>query len=149
MRVGRAFVDTGAWYAIQVTDDIHHGAAKATLHALLEDGASIVTSNLVIGETYTLLRTAKGYRAAKRFLAAVGHSRKTERLFITERLEQQAYEILEQYADHPFSFVDATSFALMGQQRVQHAFAFDAYFVIAGFLRVPQDISVGALNPTA
>ncbi len=65
-----------------------------------------------------------------------------ERLFITEHLERKAYEILERYADHPFSFVDATSFALMRQQRMQHAFTFDTHFVTAGFLRIPQDINL-------
>jgi hypothetical protein len=139
--VGRVFVDTGAWYAVQVTDDVHHAAAQAALLSFLEAGTQLVTSNLVIGETYTLLRTAKGYREAKRFLDALGHSRKMERLFITEPLERKAYEILEQYADHPFSFVDGTSFALMRQQRMQHAFAFDTHFVTAGFLRIPQEIT--------
>jgi predicted nucleic acid-binding protein len=142
VRVGRAFVDTGAWYAVQVTDDVHHAAAQAALLSLLETGTLLVTSNLVIGETYTLLHTAKGYREAKRFLDALGHSRNMERLFITEPLERKAYEILEQYADHPFSFVDGTSFALMRQQRMQHAFAFDTHFVTAGFLRIPQEITL-------
>ena len=141
MRVGHVFVDTGAWYAVQVTDDVYHAAAQAALLSLLEAGTLLITSNLVIGETYTLLRAAKGYREAKRFLDALGHSRKMERLFITEHLERKAYEILEQYADHPFSFVDGTSFALMRQQRMQHAFAFDTHFVTAGFLRIPQEIT--------
>jgi uncharacterized protein len=44
------------------------------------------------------------------------------------------------FADHPFSLVDATSFAVMRQQRIQHAFAFDAHFATAGFLRLPQDV---------
>ena len=82
MTVGRVFVDTGAWFAVQVQDDAHH----------------------------------------------------------TEQVERQAYEILERFADHPFSFVDATSFALMRQQRTRHAFAFDIHFATAGFLRVPADV---------
>jgi predicted nucleic acid-binding protein len=61
-------------------------------------------------------------------------------MFITEQVERQAYEILERFADHPFSFVDATSFALMRQQRIRHAFAFDIHFATAGFLRVPADV---------
>jgi hypothetical protein len=142
VRIGRVFVDTGAWYAVQVTDDVHHAAAQAALYSLLETGTLLVTSNLVVGETFTLLRTAKGYREAKLFVDALGHSRKMERLFITENLERKAYEILEKYADHPFSFVDGTSFALMRQQRMQHAFAFDAHFVTAGFLRIPQDVTL-------
>lgn len=146
MRIGRVFVDTGAWYAVQVTDDMHHASARTALHSLSETGTLLVTSNLVIGETYTLLRTAKGYREAKRFLDALAHSRKVERLFVLEHIDRKAYEILGQYADHPFSFVDATSFALMRQQRIRHAFAFDAHFVTAGFLRIPQDISLSDPN---
>jgi uncharacterized protein len=145
--MGRVFVDTGAWYAVQVTDDMHHAAAQATLQSLLDAGALLVTSNLVVGETYTLLRTAKGYHQAKRFLDALGQSRKMDRLFITEPLERKAYEILEQYSDHPFSFVDATSFVVMRQQRIQHAFAFDTHFATAGFLRIPQDTSLPDSTP--
>jgi hypothetical protein len=63
--------------------------------SLLETGTLLVTSNLVIGETYTLLRPAKGYREAKRLLDTLEHSWKMERLFITEHLERKAYEILE------------------------------------------------------
>ena len=142
MRFGRVFVDTGAWFAVQATDDAHHAAAQAAFHSLVETGGLLVTSNLVVGETYTLLRTVKGYREAKRFLDTLGHSRKIERLFITEHLERKAYEILEKYADHPFSFVDGCSFALMRQQHMQHAFAFDTHFVTAGFLRIPQDVTI-------
>lgn len=140
MRGGCVFIDTGAWFAVQVANDAHHGMASDTFGHLLGGGRALVTSNLVIGETYTLLRVSKGYRAAKRFLDLLAQSRRVDRLFITEPLERQAYEILDRFADHPFSFVDATTFAVMRQQRIQHAFAFDAHFVTAGFLRIPQDV---------
>ncbi|HSB68444.1 MAG TPA: PIN domain-containing protein [Candidatus Methylomirabilis sp.] len=140
MRAGRVFIDTGAWFAVQVADDAHHEMAGDTFGKLLGGGRALVTSNLVIGETYTLLRVSKGYREAKRFLDLLGQSRRVDRLYITEPLERQAYEILDGFADHPFSFVDATSFAVMRQQRIQHTFAFDAHFVTAGFLRIPQDV---------
>ncbi len=140
MTLGRVFVDTGAWFAIQTIDDRHHKAADKTLSVLVETCKSLVTSNLVVGESYTLLRLTKGYREAKRFLDTLAQSGKLERLFITESLERHACEILYRYADHPFSFVDATSFAVMRQQRIRHAFAFDAHFATAGFLRIPMDL---------
>jgi len=43
--------------------------------------------------------------------------------------------------------MDGTSFALMRQQRMQHAFAFDTHFVTAGFLRIPQDFNLAGGNP--
>jgi hypothetical protein len=138
----RVFVDTGAWFAVQVTDDSRHTVARETFTRLLAAAETLVVSNLVIGETYTLLRVSRGYREAKRFLEMLAQSRRVERMFITEQVERQAYEILERFADHPFSFVDATSFALMRQQRIGHAFAFDAHFATAGFLRIPADVQL-------
>lgn len=142
MNLGRVFVDTGAWFAIQVTDDAHHNAARKTLPAILEACRSLVTSNLVVGETYTLLRATKGYPEAKRFLDKLTHSKKLERVFVSEHVEQQAYEILGRFSDHAFSFVDATSFALMRQNRIRHAFAFDAHFRTAGLLTIPGDVRI-------
>ena len=144
MRLGRVFVDTSAWFAIQVTDDACHKAARLVLPAVVNACRSLVTSNLIVGETYTLLRLSRGYRAAKRFLDTLTQSGKLERLFISEHLERQAYETLHRYADHPFSFVDATSFALMRQQRIQHAFTFDSHFATAGFLRIPGDVEISS-----
>jgi len=142
VNLGRVFVDTGAWFAIQVTDDAHHNAARRAFPALLEGCRSLVTSNLVLGETYTLLRVVRGYAEAKRFLDKLRHSKKLERVFVSEHLERQAYEILARFSDHPFSFVDATSFALMRETRMRHAFAFDAHFRAAGFLTIPGDVQV-------
>ena len=142
MNLGRVFVDTGAWFAVQVSDDAHHSAARRVFPVILEGCRSLVTSNLVIGETYTLLRITKGYREAKRFLDSLAHSKKLERVYVTEHLEQQAYGILEHFSEHAFSFVDATSFALMRQERMRHAFAFDAHFRTAGFPTIPGDVRI-------
>ena len=76
------------------------------------------------------------------FIDTLAHSKKLERMYVTEHLEQQAYGILEQYSEHAFSFVDATSFALMRQARIRHAFAFDVHFRTAGFPIIPGDVRI-------
>jgi uncharacterized protein len=144
--IGDVFVDTGAWFAIQAKDDAHHREARQTLPAVLQASRVLVTSNLVVGETYTLLRLTGGYKAAKRFLDTLVQSQKLERVFLTEDVERHAYEILSRYADHDFSYVDATSFALMGQRRIKHAFAFDVHFRTAGFVRIPVDHRLAVLE---
>ena len=45
MNLGRVFVDTGAWFAIQATDDAHHELARRTLSVIVEASQSLVTSN--------------------------------------------------------------------------------------------------------
>ena len=140
MTLGDVFVDTGAWFAVQATDDRHHAEAAAVLPGLIAASRSLVTTNLVVGETYTLLRLTRGYREARRFLDTLSQSRKLRRIFLTEDVERQAYRILERYDDHPFSYVDGTRFAWMRQQRIRHAFAFDVHFRTAGCVRIPVDL---------
>ncbi|MGH9381445.1 MAG: type II toxin-antitoxin system VapC family toxin [Thermoanaerobaculia bacterium] len=142
MNLPRVFVDTGAWAAVQVVDDEHHAEAAETLQALLALPAAPVTTNHVIGETYTLLRVTAGYGAASRFLHLIAKTARLERVFVPEPLESRAFTLLAQFQDHDFSFVDATSFALMRTRRLRYAFAFDSHFATAGFLRVPLDAGV-------
>jgi predicted nucleic acid-binding protein len=49
----------------------------------------------------------------------------------------QAEKILRRYADQEFSLTDAASFALMQEQGIKKAFAFDRHFTIAGFEQLP------------
>jgi hypothetical protein len=133
----RIFVDTGAWFALQTTDDRYHRRAREAFPKLLTRFQTLVTTNHVVGETYTLLRTAKGYAAARGFLDILDRSPRLERYFVSAELEGEAVALLHRYSEHPFSFVDGTSFAVMRRERIQYAFAFDAHFSIAGFVRVP------------
>jgi len=138
----RVFVDTGAWFAVQVPDDQWHGSAVRTLRALLAGASALVTTNHVIGETYTLLRVVRSHAAAVRFLDHLEETRRLERIFVQHDTEARAFRLLRQHADQDFSFVDATSFAVMRAERIRHAFAFDRHFSTAGFLRVPGDVPV-------
>jgi predicted nucleic acid-binding protein len=134
---GQVFVDTGAWYALQVRGDRWNTAATAALKLAIERNTPLVTSNHVVGETYTLLMTTHGQKAAWRFVETIAKSPRLEQVHVDAELEAEAYSLMRRYADQPFSFVDGTSFALMKKRRMRHAFAFDAHFSVAGFVRVP------------
>ena len=133
------FVDTTAWYAVRVREDRASTAARDTLRRLTIDEFLLATTNLVVGETYTLLRARRGYQAAWAFLDVLERTTRLTRHFLTPELETQAYAILRQYRDHDFSYVDATSFAFMRSRGISDAFAFDAHFATAGFTRIPLD----------
>ena len=133
----RIFVDTGAWFALQVTDDRHHRRAREVFPKLLTRFRTLVTTNHVVGETYTLLRTARGYAQARSFLDILDRSPRLERYFVRPDLEREALALLHRYSDRPFSFVDGTSFVVMRKERIHYAFAFDAHFSTAGFVRIP------------
>ena len=133
------FVDTGAWYALQITDDANHRQAGDCLPRILRYFQGLITSNHVVGETYTLLRVSRGYDRAKRFLDAIRQSPRLTVYFAGLHTEQTALTLLDKYSDHPFSFVDGVSFAIMSEEEIEDAFAFDVHFRIAGFNRIGID----------
>ena len=52
---------------------------------------------------------------------------------IDERVEATAWDWLHRHDERPYSFVDATSFALMRSLGISEALAFDGDFAAAGF----------------
>jgi len=136
----KIFVDTSAWYALQIIDDANHHQASEIFPHLFNKYQSFLTSNHVIGETYTLLRTSKGYQEARRFLDILRQSPRVEEYFAAYQIEREAFDFLHQYRDHPFSFVDGVSFCIMKREDIQDTFSFDSHFPIAGFNRIGIDI---------
>jgi predicted nucleic acid-binding protein len=136
------FVDTGAWYALQVTDDQFHQAAAAAFPKILAHYDTLVTSNHVVGETYTLLRTTKGFPEAWRFLEAIDESPRVEVRLAPADLEQEARAVLREFQDMPLSFVDAVSLCVMRREQIAQAFAFDPHFARAGIRCLPLDLSL-------
>jgi predicted nucleic acid-binding protein len=63
--------------------------------------------------------------------------RGAELVRVDESVEEQAWSILESHADKSWSYVDATSFALMERERITEAFAFDHHFAQCGLTLVP------------
>jgi predicted nucleic acid-binding protein len=125
------FVDTSFWVAVRMTRDPNHDEAADLLQFHADD--RLVTSNHVRGETWTFLRRRAGHRSAVHFLDRLGRSARVEVRFVGEALEDQAVRWLRRHDEREYSFVDATSFALMRSFRIRRALAFDGDFSAAGF----------------
>lgn len=127
------FADTSFWYALQERRDHHHVEAAALARA---ERSKIVTSNHVVGETWTLLRRRGGHAAAVGFIDRLQQLRNIEHVHIDGEVEEDAWRWLRRYGGREYSFVDATSFALMRRRRIIEALAFDGDFNAAGFVEV-------------
>jgi predicted nucleic acid-binding protein len=55
---------------------------------------------------------------------------------VSEAAEQRALTWLRQHDEREYSFVDATSFAVMRALRIREALAFDGDFSAAGFIEL-------------
>jgi len=121
------FVDTGAYYALADVHDPDHAEAVRLLQQIVRLRYALVTSNFVISEVYTLLRQRLGWQAAIHYVEAV-RAGSTQVISVSAADEERAWEILRRYDDQDFSYVDATSFAVMESLGIQVFFAFDAHF---------------------
>jgi predicted nucleic acid-binding protein len=125
------FVDTSFWVAIRNDRDGHHATASRLL--TVADEHPLVTSNHVRGETWTFLRRKVGHAAAMGFLDHLGLSPRLQVVPVTSELEERAWVWLRRHDEREYSFVDATSFALMRSLKIKDALAFDGDFTAAGF----------------
>jgi predicted nucleic acid-binding protein len=136
MKPGRAmlFVDTSFWVALRNRRDVHHGEAAELLerHA----NSTLLTTNHVRGETWTYLRRRAGHAAAVGFLDAIDTSPRIVVQHVDPAAEATAAKWLRARNEREYSFVDATSFAVMKARRLDSALAFDGDFAAVGFIEL-------------
>jgi len=134
MGLSLIFVDTSFWIALKQRKDNNHEAAL-TLSRTHSD-ALLATSNLVLGEAWTLLRRRDGHRQAMDWLNRLRASAGVRLQRIAPDLEDEAWAWLALHDERSYSFVDATSFALMRRLGIREALAFDGDFAAAGFVEL-------------
>ncbi len=129
------FVDTSAFVALRNESEAEHKRARAALVELIESGATLFTSNYVFAETYTALLVRVGRAEAIEWGRRFRAGEAVELVRLEPEVEDEAWQILEHHRDKQWSYVDATSFALIERHESSEAFALDAHFAQRG-LRV-------------
>ena len=128
------FVDTSFWIAFRNRADAHHDEAVRLSERWADE--RLITSNHVRGETWTLLRRRDGHRGAVAFLDMLEETPRVDIASVGEALEDEALRWLRRHDEREYSFVDATSFALMRSLGLHEALAFDGDFAAAGFVEL-------------
>lgn len=123
----KVFMDTSAFCALTIPKDQHNVKAKSLHKQLQGHQAIIYTSNYVLDEVYTLLKTRGSHRTAVKFMNQINESNLIL-LRITEEVEEDAKGIFRRFEDKKLSFTDCTSFALINQFGIEAVFAFDEHF---------------------
>lgn len=131
------FVDTGAWIALEVSNDQNHRPAVSFFRS---EGYLFrwVTTNWVLSETVTWLRRRSNHAAALRFGDRLRSSKQVLLVHVAPPHEERAWEIFARYDDKDFGYVDCTSFAVMESMGIEQAFSFDKHFRQYGFDILPQ-----------
>lgn len=124
IRERAVFVDTSAFFALLDEHDRWHADATRRFTAVTDQRRPLVTSNLVVAETYALARAALGHSVAMRWLDSLN----LNLVFQAESDHEQVRALLARYSDKDFSYTDATSFVLMERLGIPRAFTFDVHF---------------------
>lgn len=133
----QVFVDSGGFFALLVPQDDSHAAALDVFARAEVEHWALVTTNIVVIETYALLlaRTRPGRPAAIGFLDALQQSAvRVERARRAD--EENAETLVRSHADKDYSLCDALSFVVMERLGISEAIAYDRNFRQYGRFRI-------------
>jgi len=122
------FVDTSIWYAAADSSDHSNARAKT----ILKSGETLVTSDHVLIETWTLLHHKLDRKAAEQFWEGLRSGIAVIEAVTLADLEV-AWDIGVFWRDQDFSIVDRTSFAVMRRLGINQVASLDAHFAVFRF----------------
>lgn len=132
--MNRAFVDTGAWYALLDSNDPDHAEVVQAFQAYR---GRLITSNFVFDEAVTLARYRLGWDVAQKLGSQLRAQRIARLERVTPKDEAAAWSIFDKYRDKRFSFTDCTSFALIQRLALPLSLAIDSDFRSFGLHCLP------------
>jgi len=127
------FVDSSAWIAFFSARDQHHAQADRAFRRTAEAKRLLLTTNLVLAEIHRLLLYRAGIKAAGAALDRIEASPMVKIEFAGAGHHHAARIWLKQVSQHPISYADAVSFAVMEASGCKEALTFDHHFSLAGF----------------
>jgi predicted nucleic acid-binding protein len=131
------FVDTGAFIALRVGDDVYHKRAAAFLKTIQEQRLKLHTTNFILDEVYTYF--CRSHEVAVEMAELIRSNPLITLHRVAAEEEERAWEVLKNFSDKEFSYTDATSFIVMESLGIDTVFAFDEHFKQYGkFVLVPQ-----------
>jgi predicted nucleic acid-binding protein len=128
------FLDTSGWLAALLPEQTGHAKAREAYRAVVAGRKAVLTSNLVVAETHSLLLRYRDSSSAMEFYDDVMRDPLHEIVHVDAELERDAVEQwMRPRAGHAFSLCDVVSFELMRREKITRALTFDRHFGAAGF----------------
>ena len=122
------FVDTSIWHAAADSSDRSNARSKP----ILKSGETLVTSDHVLVETWTLLHHKLERKAAEGFWEGLRSGIALIEAVTLADLEV-AWDIGVSWHDQDFPLVDRTSFAVMRRLGIDRVASLDAHFAVFRF----------------
>lgn len=132
----KVFFDTWGWLAIAHRDDRRHVEATAFYRDFIVAGGLPVTSDYILDETISLLRSRTSPTGTEQFIEGILAAHRSTRVRIERISEEQwsaAWKMSRKFADKTdISFTDFTSFIIMKELRIAEALTADWHYEFVG-----------------
>ena len=125
------FVDTSAFLAILNADDERHSEAEKIWKYLVTHGETMICSNYVLVETFSLVQHRLGMEAVKGFQEDIYPLLNLE--WVDESDHRAGVGVVLAASRRRLSLVDCVSFEVMRRLRIHRVFCFDPHFREQGF----------------
>ena len=129
--MSRVFVDTSAVLALLNPSDESHEPARRVFEKLQTRDAALLTTSFVLVEVYALLGRRMGLAAVEAFRSDFAPL--LEVVWVGADMHEAGLDLLLERRVRDLSLVDAVSFLVMRQRRLDEVFAFDRHFRDEGF----------------
>ena len=130
--MGKVFVDTSAWVALFVVNDINHKRAASTFENLKESKILLYTSDYVLDETITTIMARGSHKQSVLAGVALFTSDIIKIVHVAPDYLGPTWTLYQKYSDKKFSFTDVSSLVIMKDVGIAKAFAFDRELSQAG-----------------
>ena len=127
------FVDTGAFLARYLKRDQYFDRAQSQWSTIRKEAIPLVTTNLILVETATLLSRRNSADVAVKRIRSIYQSGSFMIHYSSRKDEIAGLDLMVHYRGHDISLTDGISFAVMKGLGITRAFSFDRHFAIAGF----------------
>lgn len=130
------FLDTSAIIALLNKKDQYHEKIHQFIKFQKSPSAFMLT-NLILNEFLTFFSRYGDLNTALRFQNDLLNNPSYSVIWVDQTCHLNASSLIKKYADQNLSFCDAVSFAVMKENKIRTALAFDDDFRHAGFEMLP------------
>lgn len=128
------FVDTSGFYAVLIEGNAAHEKATSILHQAAETKRRFVTTDYILDETTTLLKSRGYAHLLPRLLRSVFDSDACRVEWMDRERFMRTWHYLRRHEDKDWSFTDCFSFWLMEEYDIGEALSTDDHFRQAGYI---------------
>lgn len=108
--------------------DAHHSQCKDLFEQLKTGGKRLVTTNLVVLETATVLSYRRGQQAAREFLERFVYAGKIDIIPVNSDLQEKTLDLFLQQTKKGTSVIDCSNVVVMRHYHIPTIFSFDRFY---------------------